>query len=125
MNLALVVLLKTRPNITWLNAVSIRVTQNLPKRFQSSNFDVKDEPHCRLPITDKDDAILEKVEQDRHISSYNVAEKLGIELKTIFNDLKKAAYTKHLDTYFSDEFIEKNVMNRVHICDSLLKRNQS
>ncbi|GBP10198.1 hypothetical protein EVAR_77599_1 [Eumeta japonica] len=35
------------------------------KRFQSGNFDVKDEPHSGQSITKKVNAILEKAEQDQ------------------------------------------------------------
>ncbi|GBP65088.1 Down syndrome cell adhesion molecule homolog [Eumeta japonica] len=35
------------------NAVSVRVAQNWFKRFQSANFDVKDEPRSDRPVTDK------------------------------------------------------------------------
>ncbi|GBP28481.1 hypothetical protein EVAR_93428_1 [Eumeta japonica] len=59
------------------NALSVRVAQNWFKRFQSSNFDDKAEPRSGRPVTDKVDAILKKVEQDRHLSSYNIAKKAG------------------------------------------------
>ncbi|GBP39653.1 WD and tetratricopeptide repeats protein 1 [Eumeta japonica] len=39
---------------------------------------------------DKVDAILEKVEQDRHINSYDLTEELGIDHKTVLIHLKKA-----------------------------------
>ncbi|GBP40677.1 hypothetical protein EVAR_36413_1 [Eumeta japonica] len=48
------------------NAVSVREIQNWFKRFQSSNFDVKDEPRSGGPVPDKVYAILEKVEQDQY-----------------------------------------------------------
>ncbi|GBP39960.1 hypothetical protein EVAR_39188_1 [Eumeta japonica] len=47
--------------------------------FQSSNFDVKDEPRSDRLITDKIDSILDKVEKDRHISSYGIPEELAVE----------------------------------------------
>ncbi|GBP11395.1 Histone-lysine N-methyltransferase SETMAR [Eumeta japonica] len=74
------------------NAVSVRVAQNWFKRFQSGNFDVKDEPRSGRPVTDKVvvDAILEKIEQDRRISSYDIAEELGIDHKTVLTHLKKS-----------------------------------
>ncbi|GBP17418.1 hypothetical protein EVAR_8778_1 [Eumeta japonica] len=50
------------------NAVSVRVAQTWFKHFPFRNFDVKDEPRFDRPDADKDHAILEKVEQDRHIS---------------------------------------------------------
>ncbi|GBP22134.1 hypothetical protein EVAR_10643_1 [Eumeta japonica] len=46
-----------------VNLVSITVAQYWFKGFLSSTFDVKDEPRSVRPVTDKFDAILEKVEQ--------------------------------------------------------------
>jgi [histone H3]-lysine36 N-dimethyltransferase SETMAR len=107
------------------SAVSVRVAQIWFKRFQSGNFDVKDAPRSGRPITDKMDAIFEKVEQDRHISSYDVAEELGVNHKTVLAHLKKAGYTKKLDIWVPHELTERNLMNRVLICDSLLRRNET
>ncbi|GBP72010.1 hypothetical protein EVAR_51259_1 [Eumeta japonica] len=44
----------------------------------SDNLDVKDEPRSGRPVTDKDDTILDRIEQDRQISSYDTAKKLEI-----------------------------------------------
>ncbi|GBP86185.1 WD repeat-containing protein 7 [Eumeta japonica] len=74
---------------------------------------------------DEDDAISEKVEEDRHISSYDIAEKLGLDHKTVLTHLKKARYTKKLETWVPQELAERNLMNRVLICDSLLIHNQT
>ncbi|KAJ0175168.1 hypothetical protein K1T71_009309 [Dendrolimus kikuchii] len=93
------------------------------KRFQSGNFDIKDAHRSGRPVTDKIDAIFEKVEQDQHISSYDVAGELGIDHKTVLAHLKKAGYTKKLDIWVPHELTKRNLMNRVLICDSLLRRN--
>ncbi|GBP01284.1 Histone-lysine N-methyltransferase SETMAR [Eumeta japonica] len=54
----------------------------------------------------------------------DIAEDLGIDHKTVLTHLKKAGYTqKNLDTWILHELTKINVMNRVLICDSLLKRN--
>ncbi|GBP10828.1 hypothetical protein EVAR_5421_1 [Eumeta japonica] len=58
------------------SAVLVRVAQNWCKNFQFGNFDVKDQPRSGRPVTNKVDAILEKIEQDQHISSYHIAEEL-------------------------------------------------
>ncbi|GBP77873.1 Putative uncharacterized protein FLJ37770 [Eumeta japonica] len=71
------------------NAVSKRDAQNWFKRFQSGNFDVKDEPRCGRPVTGKVDAILEKVQQDRRSIFNGIAEKLGIDYKKVLTHLKK------------------------------------
>ncbi|KAJ0183809.1 hypothetical protein K1T71_000232 [Dendrolimus kikuchii] len=107
------------------NAVSVRVAQIWFKRFQSGNFDIKDAHRSGRPVTDKIDAIFEKVEQDRHISSYDIAGELGIDHKTVLAHLKKAGYTKKLDIWVPHELTERNLMNRVLICDSLLRRNET
>lgn len=44
------------------NAVSVRVAQVWFKRFQAGNFDIKDASRSGRPVTDKIDAIFEKVE---------------------------------------------------------------
>ena len=58
------------------NEVSIRIVQMWFKLFKSGNFCLKDEVRSGCPVTDKISAIFEKVEQDRHICSYDIAEKL-------------------------------------------------
>ncbi|GBP68542.1 Histone-lysine N-methyltransferase SETMAR [Eumeta japonica] len=77
--------------------------------------------HSSEPVTDKVDVILKKVEQDRHISSYEIAEELGIDHKTVLTLLKKATYTKKLDICIPQELTERNLTNRLLICNSLVK----
>ncbi|GBP98074.1 hypothetical protein EVAR_68677_1 [Eumeta japonica] len=47
----------------------------------------------------KVDAILEKVEQDRHISSYHIAEEPGIDHKIVSTHLEKPDIQKKVDTW--------------------------
>jgi len=42
----------------------------------------------------KIDEIMEKVEQDRHISSHDIGKELNIDHKTVLNHLEKAGYKK-------------------------------
>ncbi|KAJ0176860.1 hypothetical protein K1T71_008039 [Dendrolimus kikuchii] len=102
-----------------------QVAQIWFKRFQSGNFDIKDARRSGRPVTYKIDAIFGKVEQDRHISSYDLAGELGIDHKTVLAHLKKAGYTKKLDIWVPHELTERNLINRVLICDSLLRRNET
>ncbi|KAJ0175163.1 hypothetical protein K1T71_009304 [Dendrolimus kikuchii] len=59
------------------------------------------------------------------ISSYDVAAELRIDHKTVLAHLKKAGYTKKLDIWVPHELTERNLMNRVLICDSLLRHNET
>ncbi|XP_014602089.1 PREDICTED: histone-lysine N-methyltransferase SETMAR-like isoform X2 [Polistes canadensis] len=106
------------------DAVSVRVAQSWFKRFQSGNVDVKDAPRSGRPITEKVDEILEKVEQDRHISSHDIGKELNIDHKTVLNHLEKAGYKKKLDVWVPYNLTIKNLMDRIFICESLLKRNE-
>ncbi|KAL0859687.1 hypothetical protein ABMA27_010802 [Loxostege sticticalis] len=90
--------------------MSVRVAQIWFKRFQSGNLDVKDARRSGRPIMDIIDAIFEKVEQDQHI---------------FLAHLKKTGYTKKLDIWVPHELTERNLMNRVLVCDSLLRRNET
>ncbi|GBP33380.1 Histone-lysine N-methyltransferase SETMAR [Eumeta japonica] len=104
--------------------MSIRVAQNWFKSFQSGNFDIKDERRSGRPVTDKVTAIVEKVQQDRHISSYDIAEELGIDHKTVLSHLKKAGFKNNLNSWVLHELPERNLMNGVLIYDFLLKSNK-
>ncbi|GBP18965.1 hypothetical protein EVAR_78433_1 [Eumeta japonica] len=53
-----------------------------------------DGPRSGRPVTDKVDDILKKEEQDRRISSYGIAEELGIDHKTVLDHLKNLGLTQ-------------------------------
>ena len=66
------------------------------KRFKSRIFYVKDTVHSGRIVTDKISAIFDKVEQDRLISSYEIAEELDVDHKTVLRDLRKTGYKENL-----------------------------
>ncbi|GBP49811.1 Integrator complex subunit 1 [Eumeta japonica] len=82
--------MESRPSRSGFN---VRAAQNWFKRFQSGNFGVNDEPRSGPSVTDKVNAILEKVEQEQHISPYDIAEELKTGHKTVLIHFKKARYT--------------------------------
>ncbi|XP_032684750.1 histone-lysine N-methyltransferase SETMAR-like, partial [Odontomachus brunneus] len=87
-------------------------------------FDVKDESCSGRPITEKSDKIMEKVKRDKHVSSVEIARKLGIDHKTVLNHLHKAGYKKKLDVWVPHVLNVKNMMDQINICNALLKRNE-
>ena len=93
-------------------------------RCRSRNFDVKDEPRPGRAITENSDEILDNIEQDQHISSYNIAYELNIHHQTVLNHLQKAGFKKKLDVWMPHELSVKNQMNQLNICNTLLKRNE-
>ena len=93
------------------------------RRFRSGNFDVKDAPRSGRPIVENVDKIMEIVESDRHVSTVSIAQELNIAQKTVWNHLNKAGYKKKLDVWVPHELTQKNLMDRISICESLLNRN--
>ena len=67
--------------------------------FRFGNFDVKDALRFGRSITKKSKNILEKIEQDRHISSHDVAYELNIHHQTVLNNSQKAGFKKKLDVW--------------------------
>ena len=54
----------------------------------------------------------------------DIATELNIDHKTVLNYLHKTGYQKKLDTWVPHELSVINLMDRVFICESLLKRNE-
>lgn len=89
------------------DAVSYPTAKRWFVRLISGNFDVKDSPRTGRPICEKVDEILKKVEEDRHISSYDIAKELNISQQTVLNNLHKIGYTKKLDVWVPHKLTEK------------------
>ncbi|XP_025157458.1 histone-lysine N-methyltransferase SETMAR-like [Harpegnathos saltator] len=107
-----------------LNIVSNATAKRWFQRFRSGNMDVEDETRSGRPIVENVDKIMEIVESDRHASTYSIAQELKISQKTVWNHLHKAGLKKKLDVWVPHELTQKNLLDRIHACDSLLKRNE-
>jgi len=59
----------------------------------------------------------------KHVSTVEIARELGID-KTVLNHLHKAGYKKKLDVWVPHELSVRNMIDRINICDMLLKRNE-
>lgn len=77
------------------DAVSVRVAQRRFACFRSGNFDVKVPPRSGRPIVAKVDEIIERIDQDRHKSSRDIAKELNLQYQTVLNHLKKGGYKKN------------------------------
>ncbi|GBP72405.1 Histone-lysine N-methyltransferase SETMAR [Eumeta japonica] len=56
---------------------------------------------------------------------FSLAEDLEIHHKTVLIYVKIVGYTKKFDTRIPPELTKRNLMHRVLVCDSLLKRNET
>ncbi|XP_014484313.1 PREDICTED: histone-lysine N-methyltransferase SETMAR-like, partial [Dinoponera quadriceps] len=106
------------------NTVSNATAKLWFQRFRSGYMDVEDEARSGRPIVENVDKIMEIVESDRHVSTYSIAQGLKISQKTVWNHLHKASFKKKLDVWVPHELMQKNLLDRIDACDSLLKRNE-
>lgn len=67
---------------------------------------------------------MEIVQSDRHVSTASIDQELNIAQKTVWNHLNKAGYKKKFDVWVPHELTQKNFMDRISICESLLNRNK-
>ncbi|GFS98917.1 histone-lysine N-methyltransferase SETMAR [Trichonephila clavipes] len=89
------------------------------RRFRSGIFDVKNAPHTGKHIIKNDGKITEIIEDDRHISSPSIAQKLKIDHKTVLNHLRKVGFKNELHVWVQHRLTPKNMMDRISICEAL------
>jgi len=58
------------------------------------------------------------------VSTVDVTRELGIDYKTVLNHLHKVGYKKKLDVWVPHDLSIRNMMDRINICNTLLKRNE-
>jgi len=103
-------------NVYGYDAVSVRVVQ----AFSIWKFWCQYASRSDRLITGKVDEIMEKVEQDRRISNHDIGKELNIDYKSVLNHLEKTGYKK-LNIWVPHDLTMKNLMDRISICESLLK----
>ncbi|XP_044313283.1 histone-lysine N-methyltransferase SETMAR-like [Drosophila rhopaloa] len=81
-------------------------------------------PACGRPVTTNTGQIMENIELDRHVTSRDIAEKIGVSHQTILNHLKKAGYKKKLDAWVPHDLTLKKLVDIINACDMPLKRNE-
>lgn len=107
------------------DAITERTCQNWFINFRSGNFLMEDRPRSGRPVLLNEDKLKEIIENDRHITVREIAMKLNLSKTTIADHIKKMGYSKKLDVWVPHMLSEFQLIQRMNICDMLLKRNQS
>lgn len=76
-------------------------------RYRSRTFYV----HSGRTFVENVDKIRQQIEENRHISSYDISLELPVVQKTVLRHLHKVGYKKKLDVSVQHELIVKNLMN--------------
>ena len=70
------------------DTVSIFTAQRWFQRFRSGAEVIEDAPRSGRPVVENCDKIAELIERDRHSSSRNIGQELGMSHQTVINHLK-------------------------------------
>lgn len=105
-------------------AVSNNTCDRWFARFRSGDFDLNDSARSGRPTSADDDQILAAVRSDRHLTTREIAERFDIHYTTVSDRLKKLGMVKKTDVWVPHELTEKNIMDRILICESLLRWNE-
>ncbi|GFW38077.1 histone-lysine N-methyltransferase SETMAR [Trichonephila clavipes] len=87
-------------------------------------FDVKDTPRTGRSVVENVHKITEIIEVDRHVSSRSITQELKINHDTVLKHLRKVGFKKKLDVWVQHQLTPKNMMDRISICEALVKRNE-
>ncbi|GFX07911.1 histone-lysine N-methyltransferase SETMAR [Trichonephila clavipes] len=94
------------------------------RRFRSGIFDVKVAPSTVRPTVENVDKITEINEVVRYVRNRSIFQELKIEHKTVLNHLRKVGFKKNLDVWVTHQLTPKNMMDRISICEALVKLNE-
>lgn len=92
----------------------------------SRNFDLDDDaPRSGRPIEVNDDNIETLIKQNLRYRTRVVADMLKMSQRIVEDYLHKLEYASHFDVCVLRALSENNVLLRISICDSLIKRNEN
>jgi len=57
------------------------------RRFRDENFDIKDVFCSGCHIVENVNEIFQKIEENRHVSNYDIAKELNIDCKTVLHEV--------------------------------------
>lgn len=84
-------------------AVSIRTTEEWFRRFRIGRNDTSDPVPSGRPISTDVSKIIEKIQEDPHVSIKTIAKDLQLSTGTVHRHLKAAGYTKRQDVWVKEE----------------------
>ncbi|CAK9803068.1 Histone-lysine N-methyltransferase SETMAR [Anthophora quadrimaculata] len=106
-------------------ALKERQCQNWFARFRSGDFSLKNAQRSSRPVEVDEIHIKAIIDSDRDSTTRDIAEKLNVSHTCIEKKLKMLGYVKKLDLWIPHQLKEIHLTQRISICDSLLKRNET
>ena len=96
-------------------------------KFRAGDFSLKDAPRSDSPVVDEivSDERKTLLDNNQRYTSAEISNIFKMSLSNVEGHLHQHDYINRFDMWLPLELSEKHLMDRVSVCDSLMKRNES
>ena len=115
---------QTANKICAVYAVTERTVRKWFSRFKAGDFNFEDQERPGRRSTTDEDQIETLVVNNPCYTTRQLAEMLKISKSTSHEHLVKLGYVNRFNVWVLHHLTEKNLMDRISICDSFYKRNE-
>ena len=106
-------------------AVTDRMCQKWFAKFHAGDFSLDAAPRSGRPVEVDSDQIETLTENNQRYTMLEIADILEISKSSAENHLHQVGYVHHFDVSVPRKLSEKNLLDHISACDSLLKRNEN
>lgn len=106
------------------DALCTRTCQRWFEKFRVGDLSLKEQPRSGRPSETDDDLLRAMLEDDPHLTTREIGEKLGIHYTTVADKIKSIGFILKLNIWVPHELTEKNLLDRVSVCSALEIRNR-
>ena len=94
-------------------------------KFRAGDFSLDDVPRLGGPIEVDNDQIKTTIENNQRYTMWETADVLKISKSSAENHLHQLGYVHHFDVWVPHKLRERNLLDHISTCNSLLKRNEN
>ena len=106
-------------------AVTDRTCQKWFAKFRARDFSLDDAPQSGRPVEVDSDQIDTLIGNNQHCTTQEIADMLKRSKSSSKNHLHQLGYVNHFDIWVPHKLSEKNLLDHISSCNSLLKRNEN
>lgn len=106
------------------DAVTDRTCQKWFSKFKAGDFSVQDSDRTGRPSTVNDEHIVALIQKRQCRTTREISDMLKISQASVVTHLAKLGYISRYDTLVPHKLTEKNINDRISVCNLLLKRNE-
>ena len=106
-------------------AVTDRMCQKWFAKFRAGDFSLDDAPWSDKPVEVDSDQIETIIENNQLYTMQEIADILKISKSSAENHLHQLGYVNHFDVWVPSKLSEKNLLDHISTCNSLLKHNEN